>query len=246
MDLAPAVYGALMLAYLLACLEVVDPALGDSLHWPATAAKLATVFVVPLALWRVGRAVENEPGHRNLWWKLGVGWALLGTFIVLAVVPFGEEIARASAKPTAVRIWPGTDMAIERGLLVADDPAYNLTRMVATELTAVVALAVLASLCVRAANRIDAAMMAVMPIVVFMTLLLYAIASPGAFIWDYDPFIGDVVLASVLGELIFFMGAFDPVGAIALVIGASTVNATARVLERHSPPVEVVEEAVAA
>lgn len=245
-EVAPVAYGALMLAYLLACLEVIDPLVADALHWPSTAAKLATVVAVPVALWRVGQAVEHEPAHRHLWWKLGLVWALLGTVIVLAVVPFGEQIARASAKPTAVRVWPGTEMAAERDLLVAADQAYNLTRVVVTELLAVMVLALVASLCVRAANRIDAAMIAVLPVAVFITLLLYVMASPGAFIWDYDSFIGDVVLAGVLGELIFFMGAFDPVGAIALVVGASTVAVTARVLERRHPTIDVDAEVTVA
>ncbi len=237
--LAPVVYGGLMLLYLLACLEIVDPSIGEALFIPATLAKLATVVAVPLALFRLGRAVEDTPALARVWWQLGLLWALLGVAIVLAIVPVGEEIARASAKPTASRIWPGTDMAAERDLFVASNPAYNLFHVVAFELGAVLVLAFVSALCVQAANRVGAAMIALLPLGVVCTLTLYAVAAPGAWIWDYDPFVGDVVLGGLLSEVVFVVAPSDPVGALALVVGASTVTVAAWRIERRGSAVVV-------
>ncbi len=240
---APVVYGALMAASGLSVFEILDPSLSEALYWPVVVAKLATVVSVPLTLWRFGRAVGDNPSAADLWWKLGMFWAVSGAVLLLVVVPFGEQIARATEDGgAALRVWPGTGMAGEYDFLVANDPGYSVARVVSLELGAVMVLAVVSAICVRVATtRNAAAAMLILPMAVVVTLIFYGTVAPASLVFDYDTFIGDVVLGGLIAELGFFVGPADPIAAVALAFGVSTMAMVASRFERAVEPRALTE-----
>ena len=69
-------------------------------------------------------------------------------------------------------------------------------------------------------------------ITVPVVAVAYVATHPWSLVVDYDFFVGDAVFGGTIGELLYFMAPFDPVGAV--VLGASALTMAGLILAR--PP----------
>ena len=232
-------YGFDQSGYLLACLAVLPEAWGDALLLAAYPIKWAAVVTVPVLLFQLAHAVHHTSDDavaRSRTMKATAVWLGLGLATVIGFFTFADRTAIASAKPTAVRVWPGTETITDRpDLDVASDPAYNIARILTFELIAVAAIAVAAGIGLWACRKLPSVFAIALPLLVFGALIIYTAAAPGAWIWDYDPFIGDVVLGGVLAELVLFPAPHDSVGAIAIALAATSTWALTAAFRRTAP-----------
>lgn len=234
--LVPALYLTLTVLYLLACFETVPEVWGERVRPATFLVGLLMMVVVPLLVYRLAASVAGdlEAGDRvdrvaaRRCVGLAVMWSAVGAAMVLGFSRFSERIAEVSAKPSAVRIWPGTADLVARDLLIAGNPRYTVAWVVGTELVFVIVIAVAAALVFWRLHRVPEATAIAVPFVVVGLLIAYLFVAPGAWVWDYDPFVGDVALTGVFLELIPVPGLADPVGGIVLSVATLTMAVASR------------------
>lgn len=227
----PALYGTVQLGYLLACTGQLPAEWHNELRAISHPLKWLTVLTIPLLIHHLADRMTRRP---NLWWQASALWAVVGTVFVWALVPFAPAIAEASAKPDASRLWPGTEALASTQADAKFDAAYTVNRIVASELVAVVIIAMLIGLTFRLRLKSPWTAAGLVPIVAVLSLIGYSLMVPGGFIMDYDPFVGDVVLGGVLADLIIPVTPFDPIGAMAIGIAGLSMGGLLRLSE---PPV---------
>ncbi len=220
--LPPALYGLTQGAYLLACTEHLPSEWHDELRAISHPLKWSTVVAMPLLVLRLAETMRARP---RLYWQAPMLWAVTGVALVAGLTPYAAAIAEASAKPDASRLWPGTEALASTGADAKFDAAFTVNRIVASEILAMIAIAIVVGLVFRAVRDVPIVAAALVPVSVVVSLIVYSLLVPGGFIMDYDPFIGDVVLGGVLSDLIIPVGPFDPVGAMGIGIAGLTIGA---------------------
>ncbi len=206
------------------------PAWHEPVDRVAWVAKWLTVPSMPILVLLLAEKVAERPAR----WRAATGlWLVLGIGLVLSVVSRMAYVSDAASSVASWRLWPTTLSSDGRNTLAAYEslggfgPRWTTGQVVASELLAVVTLALASGLALRRCARDGAPRLAVgaVPVAVMAVLLIYRMAAPWSFRVDFDFFVGDAVLGGTMGELLFFPAPFDPIGSLAIGLAAVSMGA---------------------
>jgi len=225
--LLPMVFAATGLADLVAHGGQQLPGWHEPVGRVAWVAKWLTVPSMPILILLLAEKVAERPVR----WRAASGlWLVLGSGLVLSVVSRMAYISDAASSVASWRLWPTTLSSDGMDTLGAYEslggfgPSWTTGQVIASELLAVVALALASGLALRRCAKDGAPRLAVgaVPVAVMAVLFVYRLAAPWSFRADFDFFVGDAVLGGTIGELLFFPAPFDPIGSLA--IGSAAVS----------------------
>jgi len=151
-------------------------------------------FLLPAAVWLLAKAVIREPRRARV---VGLVWLCLGLSIYAIVAINYDYVVSITNNPSYKRVSP-----LEPGILNAQ---ISWIQMTFTELL-FLCLMSLGGAGIFYLRRKGGPAVSTALIIFFLGVSLFVycwIAAPWAFVYDFDNFIGDMVLGSVAGNLFF-------------------------------------------
>ena len=185
------------------------------------AAQFATIPCFPLLFLLLAERIGENPLRALV--AAGL-WSSIGVTMVLGTVALTDEILLRTNDRYLWRLWPGKGQEMP-GLDVVLGPEWTVDAIARRELIAVVLIAILTAISLRiiGPNRPGLAALG-LPVIVYLGLATYELATPWGFHIDFDFFISDAVLGSVVGDLTFPVGPLDLVSSVALGFAALSMG----------------------
>ncbi len=187
----------------------------------AMVAQTAAIPCYPLLFWLLAERVGEQP---NRFVIAAAFWSSIGVTTVLGTVALIDEVLVRSNNQHLWRLWPNRGQEMP-GLDIPLGPEWTVNAIAGRELVAVVLIAIITALSLRIIGPDRPGVAALwVPVIVYLAIATYELLTPWGFHIDFDFFISDAVLGSVIGELTFPVGPVDLVSSIALGIASLSMG----------------------